>query len=153
MDFKEFSDVLAKADVAWILGQSPHECHERVLKEMREVDSIMKQRFTTTYKPVADAILSDPQRLTPLVQTFASPMTAPIRAMVYCVLEGAQVDEVTFRYIHKQQSQLEVTVSFNTGASARFQSSELWDAEALRHFGLMKASGKPVIDGYYAFRK
>ena len=154
MNFEQFQTVLELADVAWLLNDSPRERYEQVMREMADVDAIMTRSFTMMrYAPVAEAILSDPDRLKPLVQTFASPMTAPIRAMVYCVLEGAKVDEVNFRYVHKQQSQLEVVVSFDSGESARFQSAELWDAEALRHFGLMKSSGKPVIDGYYAFRK
>ena len=89
MNFEQFQTVLERADVAWLLNDSPRERYQQVMREMADVDAIMTRSFTMMrYAPVAEAILSDPDRLKPLVQTFASPMTAPIRAMVYCILEG-----------------------------------------------------------------
>jgi hypothetical protein len=34
----------------------------------------------------------------------ASPMTAPIRAMIYCVLDGAQVKAVQYEYVYLRRS-------------------------------------------------
>ena len=87
-----------------------------------------------------------------LVQTFASPMTAPIRAMVYCILDGAQVKAIRFDSA-SGRAHLEVDVEYDSGEAATFTSDNLYDAEALRHFGLMKMGEAPVMDGYYAFRK
>ena len=103
--------------------------------------------------PLSQAIPADLPRLKPLVQTFASPMTAPIRAMVYCILDGAQVKAIRFDYRFKARAHLEVDVGYDSGESATFSSDDVYDSEALRHFGLMKMGKAPIIDGYYAFRK
>ena len=48
---------------------------------------------------------------------------------------------------------LAVLAQLHVGHTSRFESDDLWDAEFLRHLGLLKVSGRPVIDGYYAFRR
>lgn len=48
--------------------------------------------------PLAERILADVTRYGPLVQTFASPMTPPMRTLVLCILDGAQVTAIKFEY-------------------------------------------------------
>jgi hypothetical protein len=73
--------------------------------------------------------------------------------MAFCVLEGADIIAVTLDYRVKEYSRLSVTVEYESGEKATFASEDVWDVEAIRHFGLMKLSGAPVIDGFYALRK
>jgi hypothetical protein len=121
---------------------------------MHEVDKLFHETFGRPLDPpLADAILQDVTRFKPLVQTFASPMTTPIRTMVYCVLDSAQVKAIRFEYRFKALAHIEIDVEYDSGEEATFKSDNLWDAEVLRHFGLMKMGKAPVIDGYYAFRK
>lgn len=154
MDERQLREVFDLCDVGWVFSAEPSTQAERVFREMQEVDKALRERVPhRRLAPLADAILEDVTRLKPLVQTFASPMTTPIRAMVYCVLDGAQVLSITFDYEFKSRSRLKVEVEYETGERAGFESDDLWDAEALRHFGLMKLGDAPVVDGYYAFRK
>ena len=76
-----------------------------------------------------------------------------MRTMIYCVLAGASIERVRFEYKSQQKSALEITVEFPTGLGATFTSNDIYDAEVLRHIGLMKLGEAPVIDGYYPFRK
>jgi hypothetical protein len=59
---------------------------------------------------------------------------------------------VRYEYDARRRSELVVEVEFPSGEQGTFKSAELWDAEVLRHFGFMKMGGRPIIDGYYAFR-
>jgi hypothetical protein len=72
-----------------------------------------------------------------------------MRTMVFCVLDGASVRSLRFEYQAQESARLEISVEYDSGRSSRFESDDLWDAEALRHFGIFKMDNKPVLDGYY----
>jgi hypothetical protein len=154
MNEQQLDRVLELSDVGWVLAEDRVERAQQILLEMRQVDLYFNETFGRPLEPpVANAILADVARLKPLVQTFASPMTTPIRTMVYCVLDGAQIKAIRFDYRFKARAHLEVDVEYESGENTTFTSDNVWDVEALRHFGLMKMGQAPVIDGYYAFRK
>ncbi len=71
--------------------------------------------------------------------------------MIYCLLQGAQVRSLQVNYEYCHSATLRVEVEVTPGETLPFESTELWDFEALRHFGLMKMGNKPVVDGYYSF--
>ncbi len=153
MDEQQLFQVFDECGVGWVFGEHASERARRILEEMSEVDRVISDKLARPLDALADAILADTARFEPLVQAFASPMTAQIRAMVYCVLDGAQIKAIRFEYRFKECAVLEVDVEYDSGKRVRFESDNLWDAEALRHFGLLKMGGAPIIDGYYAFRK
>lgn len=151
-------NVFAECDVGWVFeGESDEDASKRaqqILNEMRALSQHYATKFGRPLpEPIERLILSDVAHFKPLVQSFASPLTTEMRTMIFCLLDGAHIKAVRFEYERKQHTRLEVDVgSDNTGVRVCFQSDDLWDAEVLRHFGLFKMSGKPVIDGYYAFR-
>lgn len=154
MDAKQLQQVFNKCDVGWIFSEDAVDTTARLLAEIGQVEhycaeTLHRQQDT----PLQTRILADVDRYKPLVQTFASPMTTPMRAMVLCILEGAQVQRIGFDYSLKQRANIQVELEFESGERASFSSADVWDAEVLRHFGLMKIDAAPVIDGYYAFRK
>jgi hypothetical protein len=150
----ESGDGRTLVSIGWVFEEDAAERAQQSLREMDEVDRLFDDTFGRPIDPrLAEAICQDVARFKPLVQTFASSMTTPIRTMVYCILDGAQVKAIRFEYRLKACAHLEVDVEYDSGERATFKSDNLWDAEALRHFGLMKMGDKPVIDGYYAFRK
>jgi hypothetical protein len=154
MDERQLRLIFEDSEVGWVFGEDATERAQQFLREMHDVDRYYNATFHRPLDPpLAEAILHDAARFKPLVQTFASPMTTPMRTMVYCVLDGAQVKAIQFEYRFKARARLEVAVEYDSGDKATFASDNLWDVEVLRHFGLMKMGDAPVIDGYYAFRK
>jgi hypothetical protein len=154
MDERQLREVFRQCDVGWVFDEHASERAQQILKEMHETDRVFNEKIGRPLDPpLAQAIPTDVARLKPLVQTFASPMTAPIRAMVYCILDGAQIKAIRFEYQFKARAHLAVDVEYDSGVGATFESDNPFDAEALRHFGLMKMGEAPLIDGYYAFRK
>jgi hypothetical protein len=144
MDERQLQQVFEQCDVGWMFAQGAVERARQVLREMHEVDRVFFERFNRPLDPpVADAILADVTRFKALVQTFASPMTAPIRAMAYCLLDGAQLKAVRFDYRFKARAHLEIEIEYDPGEPVTFSSDDLWDAEALRHLGLVKRARHP----------
>jgi hypothetical protein len=158
MDEKTLRDLFAQCDVGWVFdGEGSEAASRRAKQILAEMNALGEMYAIKVGRPLPDLIerliLSDVIRFKPLVQSFASPLTDETRAMIFCLLEGGHVKAIRFEYERKRHAHLEIEVETESGESACFQSNELWDAEVLRHFGLAKLSGAPVIDGYYAFRK
>jgi hypothetical protein len=147
------------ADVGWVFdpstfGEEPAATAARILHEMALVDRVLASKIGLLHpKPVVDSIFSDSARLKPLIQAFASPVTAEMRAMIYCVLDGAEVLSIQVTYERQAHADIRVVVEYESGLQAVFLSDDVWDFEVLRHFGTMKLGDRPVVDGYYAFRK
>lgn len=140
------------AGVGWALGvDRGGKAPAQILAEMEDVEEELEQRIGTRPDLLAE-LHSDPELMRPLIESFAAAKTAPIRTMIYFILKGASVKEVKFHYLAKQQCSLVVTIRLLSGEEETFESDESWDAEVLRHFGLAKAGGRPLIDGYYTFR-
>lgn len=158
MDENTLRELFARCDVGWVFeGQGAEAASRRTQQILAEMNALGQKYADKVGRDPPDLIerliLSDVTRFKPLVQSFASPLTDETRAMIFCLLEGGHVKTIRFEYRRKQHARLEIEVETASGESVRFQSDELWDAEVLRHFGLAKLSGAPVIDGYYAFRK
>ena len=97
-------------------------------------------------------MMNEQLALKPLVQMFASPTSRTMRAMVYCVLRGMEIVAIDFSYRLKQTVTLTVSVRRDAGGKEiAFSSDLVWDAEILRHLGIMMMGKKPILHGFYAF--
>lgn len=151
--------LFAVSDVGWVFEQAtseegPDQVAERIRAHMSKVNQEMAKAFPLRpHLLVEESIRTDSSQFKALIQAFASPVTAPMCAMIYAVLDGAEVTAIEFSYKARESVSLSLTVQYETGEAATFLSDDAWDVEVLRHFGIMKLGNKPVIDGYYAFRK
>lgn len=145
------------SDVGWWIGTDQDARIQQLHGEVKDIEAEYRHRFPVESRSLRgrliEQMVDQQDSLKPLIQTFASPMTNSIRAMVLAVLRGANVLNFSASYVYRQQSHLVVRVGFPTGEESEFTTDDLWDFEVLRHFGLMKISGLPAVDGYYAFRK
>lgn len=151
---QEIADLLRASDVGWLLEGKPEAERRVILAEIAQAIRAAEQECEQRLGHSVDlnaAMCDDPESFKPLIQTFVLPMTAPIRAMVYCVLSGARIRHLSYTYEAEQMSHLKVTVAF-PDQSIDFESAEHWDAEVLHHLGFAKVGNRPLIDGYYAFR-
>lgn len=146
------ADLFRRAGVGWYMEQASAPAVEDVEREAAEVSRILKQRLGHPVDVLRE-MLDDPDGLTAFVQTFAMPMTAEIRAMVHCVVRGARVTSLRYEYEAQRRSELHVAVQFGSDDDISFHSTEFWDSEVLHHLGFAKISGRPLIDGYFAFRR
>ncbi len=142
------------AGVGWALEGDAEEAARRSLREMQAVEAEYQRRLSRPLSPhLLEQLVAESEALRPLIQAFASPLSAPIRVMIYCILKGAGIRRVHYDYEHERRSHLVIELELPTGQALRFESEELWDVEVLRHFGMTQRGGRPVLEGYYAFRR
>lgn len=145
--------VLRSAGVGWLLQEDKDRKLAQVAGEISEFCTYLLHYNLVRTVDILSEAASEPNALRPLVQLFASPTSTPIRAMAYCILRGADIRAVSFEYTLDQAVTLRIELSGlrDRGSSIAFDSDNLWDAEVLRTFGMMKRGGRPVLHGYYAF--
>lgn len=126
----------------------------RALQDIEAVQAHYERKLSRRMQPsLLEQLEADPSAFKPLIQSFASPMTLEMRTMIYCVLKGAAVEHVSYDYAAQSRSLLRVELELpSSGERVSFASDEVWDYEVLRHFGTAKKGGRPLIDGYWAFR-
>ncbi|MEZ4300085.1 MAG: hypothetical protein R3B70_34375 [Polyangiaceae bacterium] len=139
--------ILHAANVGWLLQEDKDSRLAQVLKEVDELSRYLQERDLVRAVDLLSEMASEVTELRPLVQLFASPTSTTIRAMAYCVLRGADIKSVSFEYKMYQLARLRVELSDLRDRSTvvDFETKEIWDAEVLRHFGMMRRGETPYF--------
>jgi hypothetical protein len=142
------------AGVGWLFKDDREGRIAQLVQDIEAVQRHHEQKLSLRMQPsLLEQLEADAPSFKPLIQAFASPMTPEMRTMIYCVLKGAAVERVSYDYTAQSRSLLQVELELpSSGQRVSFQSDEVWDYEVLRHFGTAKKGGRPLIDGYWAFR-
>lgn len=158
MDRRKLQQLLEGAGVGWAVSGRSDDAFTLVERDIQELDGFLdaKKRVSRTLRHYAPKglfhyILANSQKMKPLIQTLVAPLSTEIRAMVFFLLTGSKVAEVSYRFKRLKRSALKITVTLPDGIDMSFSSREIWDCDVLRHFGLMKANDAPVIEGYHSF--
>ncbi len=147
---RDLCELLERGGLAWLVrdaDSAPHQM-ERVMEAEKEYEARFGGRvdLLAACKAIPDKMRAWPQAL-------AAGVCPGLLAMVARVLlHDAWVVHVRFEFESRKSVRLEIAIEDREAGVQRFESTEIWDAEVLRHFGLMKVGEKPIIDGYYAFR-
>lgn len=151
-DTTKLASLLDASGVGWLLQQDPEVRLRQIATELTELSDELSRRLAPARIDALGEMLKEPLALKPLVQMFASPTTCAMRAMVYCVLRGMEITSIDFSYRLKRTVMLTVSVRDDaTGHELTFESDSVWDAEILRHLGIMAMGKKPILHGFYAF--
>lgn len=140
---------LRKASVDWVLDGGQAELE--IFQEIRRLEEQVKAGLGRDRDLLRD-FAEDDGSLAAVVQTFATAMSTEFRVMAYVLVTGGEVERIRLKYDRLANIEISVRVKDHLGKRHDFSSTELWDMEAFRHFGLLKVGGRPVIDGYYATR-
>jgi hypothetical protein len=152
-DTETLAGLLEQSGVGWLLAESRDIRLEQIGREIDETAQEIARRLPLPGLDLLAEIRADPRGLEPLIQLFASPTSTEMRAMVYCVLRGMEISAIEFAYQIKSTVSLRVELEHNvTGEKLTFCSAVVWDAEILRHIGIMTIGKQPLLHGFYAFR-
>jgi len=150
----EWQGLLEDAGVGWAAADLAKEAWKTLEADVAAVEAVLAPLGSRWFSgDLAREMLADPEELRPFVQTFAAAMTPNMRALAYLMLRGARLVALRFEYRFQESSFLEARVDLGGPEPLVLSSEEFWDAEVLRHLGLLKVSGRPVMEGYYALRK
>lgn len=143
-------DAFQKAGVLWYLSSQAKERLENLNIEMAEVTHILKTEHGVAVDLWEECLLR-PEALSGVIQAFVHPMSQRFRALAYLLATGAEIESLEFRYVMRRESKLTVSILYN-GVAKTFTSDNHWDFEVLRHVGMMKMGGKPLLHGYFGYR-
>lgn len=148
---QELEAELGAANLGWALKGDPAAL-ERILGRLDDSSREYERRFGTPVDLHA-ACRAESAKMRAFLQTLAAGVSPGFLAMVARVLlRGAEVAELHVDFISLKSMALRVVLKDPDGRRHAFESTELWDAQVLHHFGLMEAGAAPVIDGYYSMR-
>lgn len=151
-DNDDLALLLEASGVGWLLREEREAQLRQIFQGIAELSHELNQRLAPAKIDVLGEMLSEPAALKPLVQMFATSTSCAMRAMAYCVLRGMEIAAIDFSYRLKQTVALTVALqSHITGQELVFESDRVWDAEVLRHLGIMTMGKKPILHGFYAF--
>lgn len=156
IDSEHWQQLLKDAGVGWVLdshGKDPALLGDRLNAELQEVRAVLADKLGDGAPNAEELIVSRPEDFRAVIQTFASPMTAEIRAAaVLATVDGTSIVGLQLDYRFRNRFHMRVLLETRDGALAEFVSHDIWDAEALRHLGIMKINDQPVFQGYLSFR-
>ena len=146
---QELSHLLVQAGVGWLV-RDPRNA-TGLLQHLDQAAEEYNRRFRTRADLLA-ACKAMPEKMRAFLQNLGAGVTPPILAMVArIVLRDAEVLAVRFEFASRQDSlSLHVEIHDPECGAQNFDSTDIWDAQVLRHFGLLMVGHKPAIAGYYA---
>ena len=122
-----------------------------LLLRLDEAAAEYSSRFRTRVDLLA-ACKAMPEKMQALLQNLGAGVSPSMLAMVARILlREAAVLAVRFDYAsHLDSVALHVEIYDPDQGPQSFDSTDVWDAQVLRHFGLLMIGDKPSIAGYYA---
>ncbi len=126
---------------------------DRVAREYRERCGEAVSFSPQTLQAEAE---KNPHKVQAFLQLLRPNRSAAMLVMVWRVLQGFSIREVTLNYRELETFQLSFTLA-RPGDSGQdqletYESTDIGDAALLRHLGVTKVGGRPLFDGFYALR-
>jgi hypothetical protein len=91
----------------------------------------------------------NPHKVNAFLQVIGSVATPDILVMVWRILLGMNIAELTLNYLSEQSFNMTVRLSSQGGGDEIYESHDIDDAVILRHLSVMKMDNKPIFDGFY----
>jgi len=98
---------------------------------------------------------ANPHKVRAFLQALATSRSADMLVMVWRILQGLNIHEVSMEYREVESFKLDVTLARPGNGQAdleRYQSLDISDAALVRHFGITKVDGLPLFDGFFPKR-
>lgn len=84
------------------------------------------------------------------LQALVSTSSEELLAMSWLLIWGAQVSDLQVRYYEQKEFSLRVTIASEyLPQPATFCSADVDDLALLRHLGILRVDGRPVLDGFF----
>jgi hypothetical protein len=98
----------------------------------------------------------NPHKVQAFLQLLRPNRSPAMLVMVWRVLQGLRIREVTMNYRELDTFRLSFTLA-RPGDSGQdqletYETTDIGDAALLRHLGVTKVGGRPLFDGFYALR-
>jgi hypothetical protein len=98
----------------------------------------------------------NPHKIRAFLQALAASGSMDMLLMVWRILQGLSIREVTMNYVEQEAFRLVVTLARpgqDQDDLETYSSDDINDAALLRHFGITTVDGRPLFDGFFPLRK
>jgi hypothetical protein len=142
---------------AWLLGTSRgdnlEQILDRVLADLDKFAAEYERRFGEKPDPFR-LYGEDPYKAKAFFQIDTLKASVEMKIMIWRLLLGCEIDEITFHYRQEQEMDLSVFLRSPSGErEGPYQGREHFtDFRVLRHFGVGGKKGRLVLQGYYPLK-
>lgn len=97
----------------------------------------------------------NPHKIKAFLQALGVSNSPQMLVMVWRILQGLSIREITLRYNDRQRFELEVCLARpgdGEDVLEQYRSTDINDVTLLRHFGVATINSKPLFEGFYPLR-
>jgi hypothetical protein len=173
--------LLRDNNLGWIIDMdAPRNPVPLLLERLKRVESAFSKRFRISAscgpENLADNASDRPHEVRAFLQALATGVSVEMLVMVWQVLRGRRIYEVTMNYREEESFHLVVTLAqpadgqedvevpsplqqddplrLNQPVASRdslevYQSTDINDAALVRHFGITTVNDRPLFDGFF----
>lgn len=156
--------IFHNADLDWVVSINEKRISWFVSEINREISEIQAIINTTMHQvelshlmPVnlQQELLNNTVHLKAFIQSIGSPMTLPIKAMTYFLVEElADLQAIDFSFETNERFEMSIVLEFEHNSFQHtFHTNDLWDMEIFQHVAYMKMGDRPILSGYLPINK
>jgi hypothetical protein len=130
-----------------------------LLEQLGQVATAYRTRIGVAVPFTPEALEAEagqnPHKVQAFLQALCTSHSAEMLVMVWRILQGLSIREVTMNY--KERDTFNLTVKLARPDDLKevqeeYRSGDINDAALLRHLGIATISGQPLLDGFYPLR-
>lgn len=154
---EKLEQLLRDSELGWMIDlYSPSEAAvPRFLKQLDEFAAAHRKRFDERELVVLDQLEAwarkdrSQYKVTAFLQSLAVTGEPEMLQMVWCMLKGAEVQQVNLQHNQSESFNLEVTLLIPGRPPEIFRSNDIKSAALLSHFGIVKVGDRPLFKEFY----
>jgi len=153
-------EMIHACDQQWLIEyfEPPDEAAAHLCDLIQRAETERNRRHVgglpLTIDTLNDLFARQQHRVTAFLQALGGTRTPTMLVMVWRVLQGMEIDQLVMEYNRAEKRfflRIELVSPYGEPTEA-YESDEINDAALVRHFGIMKMDGRPIMDGFYALR-
>jgi hypothetical protein len=154
--------LLRANDLGWMIDMfTPRDRAVTVLLEqLRKLTAEWRRRFPNEVSFAPETLKSEaernPHKIRAFLQALGVSNNPDMLLMVWRILQGRSIREVTMNYLEQDRFSLDVTLALpgqSPDECDRYHTEDIKDAALLRHFGITTVDGRPLFEGFFPLRK
>ena len=156
--------LLRNAGLGWLIEEQtnpgqPRQLVPRILKQLEAVETEYRKRIgiPVSFSPetLETEAAKNPHKVRAFLQAMRASASSTMLVMVWRILQGLSIHSVDLKYRGRQEFALTVILARSEddpGAREIYESTDIFDAILIRHFGYGTICGEPVFEGFYPSR-
>lgn len=150
--------LLRDNDLGWIIDM--HAPRDRaipvLLQQLARLTAEFQSRFKYEVSFAPETLRAEaernPQKIRAFLQALGASGNRDMLLMVWRILQGLSIKEVTMNYREQESFSLKITLARpgeDENGQEAYHSNDINDAALLRHFGITTLNGRPLFDGFF----